>query len=59
LRNAQATLDDQMAKLEVKKKELAVITEKLQLLYDKLALKQAEQKVNITKKISLYLFSVI
>jgi len=55
LRNAQATLDDQMAKLEVKKKELAVITEKLQVLFDKLALKQAEQKVKLRNYISIYL----
>jgi hypothetical protein len=43
-----------MAKLEVKKKELALVTEKLQVLYDKLALKQAEQKVKLREYISIY-----
>ena len=45
LRVAQEILNDQMAKLEVKRKELAVVTNKLQVLYDRLTTKQIEQRV--------------
>ena len=38
-----------MVKLNKKKEELAIITAKLQTLYDKLSSKQAEQKVCILK----------
>jgi hypothetical protein len=34
-----------MIKLDKKRKELAVVTEKLQILYDKLTAKQIEQRV--------------
>ena len=46
LKEAQQVLDQQMAKLNEKKKELAIITEKLQGLYDKLTKKNIEKKVN-------------
>jgi hypothetical protein len=36
-----------MSKLEEKRKELKIITDKLQRLYDQLATKQIEQKVMI------------
>ena len=49
LKEAQNTLEQQMAKLDEKKKELKIITDKLQTLYDKLSTKQIEQKVNKTK----------
>jgi hypothetical protein len=45
LRLAQETLNEQIAKLEIKKQELAVISEKLRVLNDNLAVKQAEQRV--------------
>lgn len=45
LAKAQEVLADQMIKLEKKRKELAIVTEKLQLLYDKLTAKQIEQRV--------------
>jgi dynein heavy chain len=49
LKEAQNTLEQQMAKLDEKKKELKIITDKLQTLYDKLSTKQIEQKVKIIK----------
>ena len=45
LAKAQEVLNDQMSKLEKKRKELAIVTEKLQQLYDKLTAKQIEQRV--------------
>ena len=46
LRVAQDILNGQMAKLEVKRKELAIVTNKLQVLYDRLTTKQIEQRVS-------------
>lgn len=37
-----------MVKLEKKRKELAIVTEKLQILYDRLTAKQIEQRVYFT-----------
>lgn len=46
LAKAQEELNEQMIKLEKKRKELAVVTEKLQILYDRLTAKQIEQRVS-------------
>lgn len=43
---AQEVLTEQVTKLEKKKQELAVITEKLRLLNDKLASKQIDSRVS-------------
>ena len=50
LLEAQTTLEQQMAKLDEKKKELKIISDKLQGLYDQLSTKQIEQKVKKKKK---------
>ena len=47
LAKAQEVLNEQMKQLEKKRKELAIVTEKLQLLYDRLTAKQIEQRVKI------------
>lgn len=51
LAKAQEVLNDQMVKLEKKRKELAIVTEKLQILYDKLTAKQIEQRVSETREL--------
>lgn len=47
LAKAQEILNEQMTKLKHKQNELAIITDKLQVLYDKLATKEIEQRVKI------------
>lgn len=46
LKKAQDTLNDQMVKLDIKRKELAIVTEKLQILYDELTTKQIDLRVS-------------
>ena len=47
---AQESLLKQMIELDGKRNELAIVTNKLQTLYDNLSTKQIEQRVNYLSK---------